>query len=202
MTGSERPERPLLETGIRTGIKDLTKELETLTDTDGPLVLLVKEVKKSNRLLKFALFGVTICLAGIFVVALTVFGVTQSLLKLKQEQVTALESLNGLKAYAKSTDSRVAAAQDALSGAPKIVADASGQLKVVAQIESNTLPISTTTPPDTKPAKKKSFVPAGAKLVSSNQVVSDVPPMPAPAEAMLEPKTVEIPIDMGQIQFK
>jgi hypothetical protein len=125
----------MADNGKTQDLKDLARGLDALTDEGGPLLLLISEVRRSNRLalrnVRLQIMSLaTLALCLVLLAALSYF-FQQGLMALTESK----SQLEGVTKQLNSTQSAVTTVDEKLSAAPKIVADDSGQLRVVATIE-------------------------------------------------------------------
>lgn len=169
-------------------LQDLASNLDKLTEEGGPLLRLVCEVRKSNtlatrnvRLQMMSLFALFLCLACLLFLSFIFY--------------EGLEALEKSEAHLAEVTSTLATVQDSVGEvktevdqAPKIVADDSGRLKVVAQVRLDDS-FTERTPKELKkspPATKPDPLPVSAMSKSPSLLEAKRPSL----------KRVEIPIDV------
>ena len=115
-------------------LQDLALNLDKLTGEEGPLLRLVCEVRKSNdlalrnvRLQMLSLFALFLCLVCLLFLSFVFY---EGLYKLEQSEA----HLAAVTQKLASVEASVGEVRDEVEEAPKIVADDSGQLKVVANV--------------------------------------------------------------------
>jgi hypothetical protein len=116
-------------------LKDLARGLDELTEERGPLVRLIREVDKSNklalrnvRLQVMSLIALFLCLACLLFLAFIFY---QGLGKLSQSEAHVAE----LAAQLTTVQNSVGEVRSEVKDAPKIVADNRGKLKVIANVQ-------------------------------------------------------------------
>jgi hypothetical protein len=116
-------------------LKNVATGLDELTAKGGPLQLLLGEVRTSNklalrnvRLQIMSLVALFFCLVCLFLLSLIFYQGLTSLAK-------AEENISVLADRLSDTEFSVAGMEEKLEDAPKIVADDSGQLQVVATVK-------------------------------------------------------------------
>jgi hypothetical protein len=118
-------------------IRELAGGLEELTSEEGPLYLLVCEIRKSNSL---ALRNVVLQFISLVLLALCIIGIVLIGFLFHRGTVALTQSEQHLQYRTKhmqSTGESVAHVLEQQEEAPKIVSDDQGQLRVVATVKLN-----------------------------------------------------------------
>ena len=175
-------------------IKCLTRELKALTEKDGPLVLLVEEVRKSNRLalrnVRLQFMSLAVLIICLLCLILLGFYFHKGLVSLVSSEERVAELTNRFNV----TESAVTSVETRLAEAPKIVADDSGQLKVVANVERHEPQIYNV--PE-KPLKKESKKELKKRMKESARLAEENPE--TIQEAIPPPEKIEIPLNMKDV---
>lgn len=133
------PLRPTASTPpSREGLKNVSRTLDELTSDHGPIIQLVKEVRRGNELavsnqrsLRATLVALLLLFLGVFYSLHLVNKTTSSVGALQVQQTTfALEQ----RTFAKEVAEKLLATQNAVDDAPKIVANDQGELVVMASV--------------------------------------------------------------------
>lgn len=125
----------------REGLKNVSRTLDELTSDHGPIIQLVKEVRRGNELavsnqrsLRATLVALLLLFLGVFYSLYLVNRTTSSVGLLQAQQTAfALEQ----RTFAKEVAEKLLATQTAVDNAPKIVANDQGELVVMASVRQD-----------------------------------------------------------------